>query len=167
MPSRSAPSGHGVIRPAHPGDVPSLCALVRELAEFEREADKVRMTEGQLSDALFGSAPAVFAHVAVIEDRVVAMAIWFVTFSTWTGRHGIFLEDLYVQLEHRGRGIGLGLLGTLAKIAVERGYARIDWRVLDWNERARSFYRSLGAVELDDWRTCRLEGSAIAEVANR
>ena len=127
-------------------DVDILVQLIHDLAEFERSPRSVEITADQLHDALFGPSPTVFAHVAEEDGRVVGMAIWFLTFSTWTGRNGIHLEDLYVRPEARATGVGRALLAELATIAHRSGYARVEWSVLDWNEQALRFYRSLGAV---------------------
>jgi GNAT superfamily N-acetyltransferase len=153
------------VRAAHPDDVPALVRLVRDLAAYEREPDAVRLTEDVLAERLFGPEPAVFAHVAEADGRVVGMAVWFLTFSTWTGTHGIWLEDLFVEPEARGSGLGRRLLAALAAIAVERGYARLEWTGLDWNAPALGFYRALGAVGMEDWTTQRLQGSALAALA--
>jgi GNAT superfamily N-acetyltransferase len=154
-----------VIRWARPGDVPAMVGLIGDLATYERARHEVEITEPDLHTALFGPAPAVFAHVAEMDGEVVGMALWFVTFSTWVGRHGIYLEDLYVRPEHRGGGHGRALLAALAAIAVERGYGRVEWAVLDWNEPALGFYRALGAVAMDEWTTYRLAGDALRAVA--
>jgi GNAT superfamily N-acetyltransferase len=154
-----------VIRAARPADVPAMIGLIGDLAEYERARHEVQITETGLRDALFGAAPAVFALVAEADDEVVGLALWFVTFSTWLGRHGIYLEDLYVRPERRGHGIGRALLATLAAIAVERGCGRVEWAVLDWNEPALAFYRALGAVALDEWTTHRLTGDALRALA--
>jgi GNAT superfamily N-acetyltransferase len=154
------------IRPARPADVPDILRLVRDLAAYEREPDAVRNTEEQLHRHLFGEHPAVFCHV--VEDvvdgagpRVVGLALWFLNYSTWEGTHGIWLEDLYVDPVVRGRGHGRRLLEHLAGICSERGYARMEWTVLDWNEPSIGFYRSLGAVPMDEWTTFRLTGEAL------
>jgi GNAT superfamily N-acetyltransferase len=154
-----------VIRPATRADASSLVQLVRDLAEYERSAGAVDLDEDLLAAALFVESPAVFAHVAEEAGEVVGMAIWFRNFSTWTGRHGIYLEDLFVRPAWRGRGVGRALLAALASVAVEAGYARLDWSVLDWNEPALAFYRSLGAVPMDEWTGYRLTGDALREVA--
>jgi GNAT superfamily N-acetyltransferase len=145
-----------VIRPAVPEDVPTVLALIRELATYEREPDAVVATEDGLRTALFGDSPAVYCHVAEEDGEVVGFALWFLNFSTWLGRHGIYLEDLYVRPSHRGRGLGKALLETLTSIAAERGYGRVEWWVLDWNEPAQEFYRSLGARPMDEWTVWRL-----------
>ena len=146
-----------MIRPARPEDVPAILALVRELAEYERSPSSVVATETSFSEALFGPSPAVFCHVAEVDGAVVGFAVWFLNFSTWLGRHGIYLEDLYVRPSHRGTGLGKALLETLVAIARERGYGRVEWWVLDWNEPAHAFYRSLGARPMDEWTVWRLE----------
>jgi GNAT superfamily N-acetyltransferase len=149
-------------RPATEADVPEMLRLIHALADYEREPDAVLTTEDDLRVALFGERPAVFAHVVDGDDTGLAgMAIWFLTFSTWEGVHGIHLEDLYVRDEYRGRGYGRALLTTLAGVCVERGYKRLEWAVLDWNEPAIGFYRSLGAEPMDEWTTFRLSGDAL------
>src|SRR5579872_5688077 len=132
-----------MIRPAQPEDVPTLVELINELADYERAAGEVQLVPADLHEALFSPAPAAFAHVAVDEGRVVGMAVWFLTFSTWTGRQGIWLEDLVIRTDRRGQGYGRALLAELARIALERGYARLEWAVLDWNQPAIGFYRRL------------------------
>ncbi|HEU0131930.1 MAG TPA: GNAT family N-acetyltransferase [Mycobacteriales bacterium] len=145
------------IRPAAPADVPVVLELIRELATYEREPDAVVATADGLRDALFGPAPAVYCHVAEVGGEVVGFALWFLNFSTWLGRHGIWLEDLYVRPAHRGSGIGKALLTTLLDLARARQYGRIEWWVLDWNEPAQGFYRSLGATPQDDWTVWRVQ----------
>lgn len=145
-----------MIRPAVREDVPAILSLIRELAEYERSPSSVVATESLLSSALFGPSPAVFCHVAVVDDEVVGFALWFLNFSTWLGRHGLYLEDLFVRTSHRGLGLGKALLETLIALARERGYGRVEWVVLDWNEPAHAFYRSLGAEPMDDWTVWRV-----------
>jgi GNAT superfamily N-acetyltransferase len=154
-----------VIRPAVPGDVPAIHRLIRELAEYERALDEVTATERQLAQALFGPAPAVNAHVAEHQGRVAGFALWFLTYSTWLGRHGLYLEDLYVTPAVRGTGLGKALLAELASICVERGYGRLEWSVLDWNSPARNFYAALGAEPVDEWIRYRLVGAPLRELA--
>ncbi|WP_409485020.1 N-acetyltransferase family protein [Arsenicicoccus dermatophilus] len=158
-----------MIRPATPQDLPALHRLVRDLATYERAPDQATGTEADLGAALFPAdgQPRVWADVAEVDGAVVAMAVWFPSFSTWTGRHGIWLEDLYVDPAHRGRGLGGALLATLAHRVVERGWTRLEWTVLDWNAPALGFYRSLGAVGQNGWTTQRLTGEALAHVAAR
>jgi GNAT superfamily N-acetyltransferase len=150
-----------VIRPAQPDDVPEIHRLIRALAEYERSLDSVTATEEDLRRALFGAQPAVFAHVAEHEGTVVGFALWFLNFSTWTGQHGIHLEDLFVGKELRGSGYGKALLTELARLCVERGYQRLEWVVLDWNTPSIEFYKSLGAQPMEEWDTFRLSGPAL------
>jgi GNAT superfamily N-acetyltransferase len=154
-----------LIRPATPADIPRISHLIRELAEYERSLDQVLTTADDLRAALFGPDPAVFAHVAVDGGDVVGFALWFLNFSTWLGRHGIYLEDLYVTPASRGRGIATALLGELASICVARGYGRLEWWVLDWNEPALGFYRSIAAEPMSEWTVHRLTGEALAGLA--
>ena len=154
-----------MIRPATEADVPVIYQLIRDLAEYERSLPEVTGTPQLLHEALSATPPAVFAHVAEHEGQVAGFALWFLNFSTWQCRHGIYLEDLYVRPELRGHGYGRQLLTELAALCVERGYGRLDWAVLDWNEPSIGFYRSLGARVLDDWKTFRLSGPALADLA--
>jgi GNAT superfamily N-acetyltransferase len=149
------------VRPIRPDDVPAVVGLVRELAEYERAAHEVRLTGEQLTTALFGDAPKLFGHVAEVGGEVVGMALWFLNFSTWRGTHGIYLEDLYVQPQHRGSGLGRELLRTLAELCVERGYDRLEWAVLDWNTPSIDFYKAAGAVPMDEWTVFRLTDGAL------
>ena len=158
------------VRPIRPDDVPAVVGLVRELAEYEEAPEEARMTEEQLHSALFGDSPALFGHVAVADDgvaggQVVGMAVWFLNFSTWRGTHGVYLEDLYVQPQHRGSGLGRELLRTLAEVCVQRGYHRLEWSVLDWNTPSIDFYRAAGAVPMDGWTVFRLTDDALATFA--
>lgn len=142
-----------------------MVALVRELAEYERSAHEVELTPEGLHKDLFGEAPRVFAHVAEVDGEIVGTAIWFFSYSTWRGRHGVYLEDLFVRPEHRGAGHGRALLAALAAEAVRHGCARVEWAVLDWNTPAIDFYRSLGAVAMDEWTTFRLTSDALTALA--
>jgi GNAT superfamily N-acetyltransferase len=156
------------IRPATPEDAGDVERLVRALAAYEREPDAVVASAADFAAALGGDPsgePLVHALVAEVGGEVAGMALWFVTFSTWTGKHGIWLEDLYVRPEHRGLGLGRALLARLAAVAVERGYRRLEWNVLDWNAPALGFYRRLGAEPLDEWTVHRLSGAGLAELA--
>jgi GNAT superfamily N-acetyltransferase len=155
------------VRRVEPDDVEAVVGLVHELADYEREPQSCRLAAHQLHAALFGPAPAVFGHVAEIDGRVVGCALWFLNFSTWEGVHGIHLEDLYVQPAFRGRGLGSALLAALAAVCAERGYARLEWAVLDWNEPSIGFYRSIGAEALDEWTTYRLTGAALGALSDR
>jgi GNAT superfamily N-acetyltransferase len=156
-----------VIRPATPDDVPRILELIRELAEYEHALDEVTATTDGVRAALFAAEPAVFAHVADVDGVVIGFALWFVNFSTWLGRHGIYLEDLYVTPAMRGRGLGKALLAELAAICVRRGYGRLEWWVLDWNETAIGFYRSIGAEPMSEWTVQRLSGQPLADLARK
>jgi GNAT superfamily N-acetyltransferase len=153
------------VRPIEPEDVAAVEGLVHQLAEYERAADQCTLTGAQLNSALFGPRPALFGHVAVLSSEVVGCALWFLNFSTWRGVHGIYVEDLFVQPEHRGHGLGRALLTELAGECNRRGYARLEWAVLDWNEPAIGFYRSLGAEPQEDWTIFRLSDNALANLA--
>jgi GNAT superfamily N-acetyltransferase len=155
------------IRPAVRGDVGTVLRFVRELAAFEREPDAVVVTEAMLAEALFGDRPAAEALIAQDAGEPVAFALFFHNFSTWTGRRGLYLEDLYVTPAARGQGVGRALLGHLAGLAVARDCARFEWSVLDWNADAIAFYRALGAVGMDGWTVQRLDGGALARLATR
>jgi GNAT superfamily N-acetyltransferase len=157
-----------VIRPAAVADVPVILQMIHELAIYEKEPDAVRNTPEMLTAVLFGENPRVFATMAenAVGD-VQGFALWFLNYSTWEGVHGIYLEDLYVTPESRGEGHGKALLQYLAATAVERGYARVEWSVLDWNEPSIRFYRNLGAFPMQDWSTFRLTGDALAAFGSR
>jgi GNAT superfamily N-acetyltransferase len=155
-----------MIRPARPQDVPRIHQLIRELAGYERSLTEVTATEDDLRGALFAARPAVFAHVAEHEGAVAGFALWFLNYSTWLGRHGIYLEDLYVTPALRGAGLGRALLAELARICVQEGYGRLEWWVLDWNSAARGFYEYLGAVAMDEWTVHRLTGPALRALAD-
>jgi GNAT superfamily N-acetyltransferase len=154
-----------VIRDAVPADVGDLLRLIRALARYEREPDTVETSEDDLRQALFDPEPKVFALVAETAGRLVGMAIYFVSFSTWTGRHGLYLEDLFVEPAYRSAGVGRALMSALAARALGLGYKRLEWAVLDWNEPAISFYRGLGAAAMDEWTTYRLAGTALTGLA--
>ncbi len=155
------------IRPAVPADAPLIHALVVELAEYERLAHEVRSTPGSLAEALFCAAPRVFCDIAEWKEQPAGLALWFYNFSTFAGRHGLYLEDLYVHPDHRGRGLGVALLAGLARRCVAEDLARLDWSVLDWNAPSIGFYRGLGAEMLDEWTGCRLSGPALQRLAER
>jgi GNAT superfamily N-acetyltransferase len=152
-----------------PDDVPAILGLVHELAVYEKEPAAVEATEADFRSALFPQdrAPTAFGHVAVVDGTVVGIAIWYVTFSTWLGRSGIWLEDLYVSPEHRGSGLGTAILAALAAVCAERGYGRLEWWVLKWNTPSIGFYDSLGGQPMDEWLTYRLDGEALESLAGR
>jgi GNAT superfamily N-acetyltransferase len=154
-----------VIREARAEDVPAVVRLVHELAEYERSPELCTLTEDQLHVALFEPDAVAHCHVAEVAGEVVGCAIWFRNFSTWRGVPGIYLEDLFVRPSHRGSGLGRALLAALAAVCAERGYGRLEWQVLDWNEPSIGFYRSLGAVPMDEWTTFRLDGEALTAFA--
>ena len=149
------------IRFATPADVPAILGLIRELAEYERLLDQVVADEAALRRALFGERPFVEALVSIVADETVGFALFFHNFSTFLGKPGMYLEDLYVRPAFRGRGLGKALLTEVARIAVERDCGRMEWSVLDWNEPSIRFYESLGARPLSDWTTYRLTGDAL------
>jgi len=154
------------LRPATPGDLPVILACIRALAEYERLAHECVATEALLRESLFGERPSAEVLLAYAGDRPAGFALWFESYSTFLAKPGLYLEDLFVYPEYRGRGLGRQLLRHLARIAVERSYGRVEWSVLDWNVDAIGFYRSLGAELLDDWRRCRLAGDAIPALAD-
>lgn len=153
-----------VIRPTTPDDVPVVVELVHELAAYEKAPHECHLTTEQLHAALFAEQPALFGHVAEVDGQVVGFTLWFLNFSTWRGVHGIYLEDLFVRPEFRGKGIGKALLAELAAECVRRGYARLEWWVLDWNP-ATKFYRALGAVPMDEWTVYRLTDEPLTALA--
>ncbi len=163
----------GAVRPLRPEDVDDVHAMIGELAHYERSAHEVKGSADDLRSCLFASQPAVFGHVAELTEvgdgsrptKLAGFALWYVTYSTWEGRHGIYLEDLFVRPEHRGTGLGKALLAALAAEAVARGYPRVEWWVLDWNEPAVEFYRGLGALAMDEWTVYRLTGDALPSLA--
>jgi GNAT superfamily N-acetyltransferase len=154
------------IRPARPADVATVLRFVRELAAFEREPHAVEATEESLATALFGDHPAAEAVIAETTEPL-GFALFFHNFSTWTGRRGLYLEDLYVTPVARGQGVGKALLAHLAGVALDRGCARFEWAVLDWNVDAIAFYRAVGAVGLDEWTVQRVGGPALVRLAGR
>lgn len=154
-----------ILRPAAPGDEPGILAGIHALAVYEKEPDAVANTVPALTESLFGPTPQTFAHVVERDGAIVGIAVWFLTYSTWTGRHGIWLEDLHVDDGQRGRGYGKALLAALAVLCIERGYSRLEWTVLDWNAPAIGFYGSLGAQPMSEWTTQRLTGNELADLA--
>jgi GNAT superfamily N-acetyltransferase len=153
------------IQPVSEKDVALLLTFIKELAEYERLADKVVTTERVLRDSLFGARPAAEALIAFLGDEPVAFAIWFYNFSSFLGRPGLYIEDIYVRPHARGQGVGKALLLHLARLAKKRRCARMEWSVLDWNEPAISFYKGLGARPMDEWTTFRLDAHAFAHLA--
>ena len=154
------------VRPVRPDEVDELFAMIRELAEFERSAHEVKSSAEDFQVALFGPDPKLFALVVEHEGTLGGFAVWYVNFSTWSGKHGIYLEDLYVRPHLRGRGAGKALLAALARICVERDYPRLEWWVLDWNVAAIRFYRSIDALSMDEWTVNRLTGEALSRAAS-
>ncbi len=153
------------LRPAAPEDVGTLLRLIRALAEYERLVHEVQATEADLAAALFGTPPRAGALIAEVVDEVAGFALWFSTFSTFTGRPGLYLEDIYVAPKHRGRGIGRAVFRHLARLAEAEGCARIEWSVLDWNKPALRFYAGLGAEPMSDWTVQRVSGPRLALLA--
>ena len=156
-----------VVRPATVADVPIILELIRDLATYERAPNEVTATEEQLVDVLFGPRPAAEVLLAFEQETPVGFAVFFHNFSTWLGRPGLYLEDLFVRPEQRGKGYGRALLVHLAKIAHERGCGRMEWAVLDWNEPAIQFYKKLGAAPQDEWTVFRLTRDGIAKLAGK
>jgi len=155
------------IRSARPDDVPTILGFVRELAAFEKEPEAVVSTEALMQEALFGAHPAAEALIAEIDGACVGMAVFYHTFSTWTGVRGIWLDDLYITPNARGAGAGSALLRELAGVAVDRGCARFEWWVLDWNTPAVELYRRIGAEAMDAWTVQRVSGEALTTLAGR
>jgi len=154
------------IRSAGPGDIQIILDLIRDLAIYEKEEAQAQATFDQIDSALFGSDPTAYCELVEESDgAIVGFALWFKNFSTWTGTPGIYLEDLFIQPDHRGKGYGKALLIHLARKCVENGWQRFQWWVLDWNEPSINFYKSLGAVPMDDWTTFRVSGEVLARLA--
>ena len=156
------------IQPVRPQDVPAVVSMVHELADYERAPEQCHLTDDLLHAALFGPDPALFGHIAHdAAGEPVGMALWFLNFSTWEGRHGIYLEDLYVRPAARGLGVGAALLATLAEVCEQRGYPRLSWWVLDSEalDGSRAFYRRIGGVETREWVPWRVTGEALRELA--
>ena len=153
-----------MIRPAVPNDVPVILELIHELAAFEREPDAVVASLADLEKALFGSDAVAGCHLAELDGKVVGFALWYRTFSTWQGKPGLWLEDLFVRPEARGHGLGRALLVELARTAVTNGWTRFEWWVLDWNVEAQGFYRSLGAHPEDEWTVWRVDGDQLRDL---
>jgi len=162
--SRILPDG-AELRAARPGDEAGILRCIHALAAYEREPDAVENTAAALTATLFGADPRAFAHVVERNGGIVGIAVWFLTYSTWTGRHGIWLEDLFVDEAQQGRGYGKALIASLAEVCVERGYPRLEWTVLDWNAPSIAFYRSIGAEPMSEWTTQRMTGEALRGLA--
>src|SRR6185312_10389636 len=154
-----------LIRRAIPQDAADITDMIHGLAEFERAPDQCTVTETQISTALFGNAPTVHGHVAVVDGEIAAMAPWFLSFSTWDGVAGIYLEDLFVRARFRRRGLARALLSELARECRDNGYTRLSWAVLNWNSDAIAMYDQIGARPQREWTTYRLSGSRLAELA--
>ena len=154
-----------MIREAKISDVQAIYDLIVELAVYEKEPDAVVASVKHIQENLFGVNPVAYCHVAEVDGQVVGIAIWFLNYSTWLGKAGLYLEDLFVKPEFRGSGLGLSLMKTLAQVCVNRGYERFQWWVLDWNEPSINFYKSIGAEAMDEWTVYRLSGSALNSFA--
>jgi GNAT superfamily N-acetyltransferase len=153
------------IRRARPDEAGLVLSLVRELAAYEKLLHEVEATEAMIAEALFSHNPRLFCEIAEWDGEAAGFAVWFVNFSTFSGRSGIYLEDLFVRPALRGKGIGKALLVHLAKQCVDNGWSRLQWSVLDWNTPSIEFYQSLGAVLMDEWTVCRLNGPALMALA--
>jgi GNAT superfamily N-acetyltransferase len=161
MPAKAA----RMIRAANPADIPAIRRLIVELAIYEKEPDAVKATHDDLARALFGERPVAECVLAEVDGQAVGLALFFTNFSTWTGKPGLYLEDLFVMPSARGAGLGKALLVHLAGIAVARGYGRFEWSVLDWNTPAIGFYQALGARLMDEWTVMRVDGDALKALA--
>jgi GNAT superfamily N-acetyltransferase len=153
-----------LIRSARPEESAIILRLIKDLAEYEKAPDQVEATESDLKATIFSKEPKVFCDFVEVDGEIVGMAIWFLNYSTWQGTHGIYLEDLFIKPEYRGRGYGKALLIHLAKLCEEKGYGRFQWWVLDWNSPAIDFYRSLGAEAMDEWTVYRVSGKALKDL---
>ena len=152
------------IRPAQRQEVGIVLQLIHDLAVYEKAPNEVEATEKELLETIFSIDPKVFCDLVEVDGEIAGMAIWFLNYSTWQGKHGIYLEDLFIKPEYRGRGYGKALLKHLAKICDDKGYGRFQWWVLDWNSPAIEFYRSLGAIAMDEWTVYRVSGQALKEL---
>lgn len=154
-----------VLRAAVKADSELVFSLVRELADYEKLSGEVDATPEAIAAALFSAQPRLFCDIAEWNGEPAGFAVWFLNFSTFRGRHGIYLEDIFVRPSFRNKGIGKALMARLAKRCVDEGWARIEWAVLDWNKPSIDFYRAIGATVMDEWRICRLSGNALASFA--
>ena len=153
-----------IIRPARREEVGIVLQLIHDLVHYEKAPHEVEATEKELLGTIFAEEPRVFCDLVEVDGDIAGMAIWFLNYSTWQGKHGIYLEDLFIKPEFRGRGFGKALLQHLARICEEKGYGRFQWWVLDWNSPAIEFYRSLGAVAMDEWTVYRVSGDALKDL---
>ena len=154
------------IRPAKSEEVGEVLHLIQDLATYEKAPEQVEAIEEDLLNTIFASDPRVFCDLVEVDGQIAGMAIWFLNYSTWQAKHGIYLEDLFIKPEYRGRGYGKALLKHLAKICDEKGYGRLQWWVLDWNSPAIEFYKSLGAEAMDEWTVYRTSGKALKDLGN-
>ena len=154
------------IRPAKIQEVGEVLQLIQDLATYENAPEQVEASEEDLLNTIFASDPRVFCDLVEVDGQIAGMAIWFLNYSTWQAKHGIYLEDLFIKPEYRGRGYGKALLKHLAKICDEKGYGRLQWWVLDWNSPAIEFYKSLGAEAMDEWTVYRTSGKALKDLGN-
>lgn len=155
-----------IIRPAVAADKEEILALIYELALYEKAPDEAKATESQIMESFFCDNPKVFCEIVEVNGEIAGLAIWFLNYSTWQGKHGIYLEDLFVRPQFRGKGFGKALLKHLAHICVERGYGRFQWWVLDWNEPSIKFYEALGAVAMNEWTVYRVSGEVLNQLAH-
>ena len=155
-----------IIRPAKSEEVGEVLQLIQDLATYEKAPEQVEASEEDLLNTIFASDPRVFCDLVEVDGQIAGMAIWFLSYSTWQAKHGIYLEDLFIKPEYRGRGYGKTLLKHLAKICDEKGYGRLQWWVLDWNSPAIEFYKSLGAEAMDEWTVYRTSGKALKDLGN-
>jgi len=156
--------GEVTTREIRDSDVEIVVRMVHDLAAYEKSSGECHMTVEQLREALFRVAPALFGHVAEVDGRVVGFVLWFLNFSTWTGTHGVYGEDMYVEPEYRGRGVGRALFERMARVCVERGYGRLEFWTLDWNSDTIAFTTSLGAKPMSEWTVYRISGAELAEL---
>lgn len=155
------------IRDATPADIDAIYDYIHALAEYEKAPEEAVLSKSDLNQSLFGQSPQVYCLLSVQADQVTGIAIWHLNYSTWMGKHGIYLEDLFVDPKYRGQGHGKALLIRLAQICVERGYSRFSWWVLDWNKPSIDFYESLGAKAMDEWTVFRVSGDALTKLASQ
>jgi GNAT superfamily N-acetyltransferase len=155
------------IRDSTPSDIDAIYDYIHALAEYEKAPDEAVLSKSDLSQSLFGQSPQVYCLLSVQDEQVTGIAIWHLNYSTWLGKHGIYLEDLFVDPKFRGQGHGKALLVRLAQICVERGYPRFSWWVLDWNKPSIDFYESLGAKVMDEWTVFRVSGDALTKLASQ